>query len=1662
MAAPRSLKWTIGKARGAKRRLGRPHPAPPVEQSAGPGHDLLNAPERFDRHWYLLNNPDVAAVGVDPWTHYVQHGRFEGRTPHALFDRAWYAERYADVLTSDTDPFLDWATGSGRQRDPNEFFDTEWYLSRHPEVGAAGLDPVEHYRIHGWREGRRPSPLFDPTWYRGMYKDVAATDIDPLTHYLRFGRGEGRHANHLEHTKASGWYRPPEGLIPWFSPVNFALDDGLADHPHLNVLLPGMGVRHLTGGPNTAIQVAYRIAAGGRRVRFIATDAPLDDETTALWDHMASISGVGRRLANVEVLDGSNRHRAVHIGENDLFMATAWWTAQSVKAALPLVRQQRFVYLIQDFEPLFFASSSQYALAVETYGLDHVPVVNSKFLLDHLAAEAVGRFAESDFVEAALVFEPTVDRTFFRPAVPTALRTRKKLLFYARPVNGLRNLFEMGVAAMQLAVQQGVLDEAEWEFWGMGESFDPVAVGPRTVLRPLPWKDFAGYAEQMRQSDVLLSLMLAPHPSYPPLEMAACGGVAVTTEFGPKTAGRLAAISGNIIGAAATIEGIAQGLADAADRLGDTGARLEAASLALPRTWDDVFKGLLPRLEEELDKLERAPTSASARAESKPADEYTRWRTRRIHERLSEYPTPELPDDVTFSLMTAVWNTPGQYLRALGDSILSQDVGRGWEWVVVDNGSTDTETLAVLEELITDPRVRLRREVANLGILGGMRAALEVAEGRYVLHVDHDDLLTTDALRVAAASLAAHGWPEAFYTDEDKVQDNRFSEPYFKPDWDPVLFANSCYIAHLCGVDRQRAIALDAYLDPTTEASPDWDLFTRFSNAGVVPHHVDEIVYSWRIHATSTAGNPAAKPYALATHRRVLERLIEARVDAKRFTVEVHPDSPDDLDLWIRRRPIDGRPLVTVVLGEQPSRLRPLEGVDHEIRSVAPADVERFGEIVETACAKGALVHLLNPSAEILRDEWYWEAVGLFEMHPRVVVVGGPTVHDGRILSAADVAGFGTSGWASPESGEPADARGWFGYILKQRTVDGVAGDHAVFHANFLRTALAAKPSECGLRAVSAFCCLEAQRTGQRVVYSPMMRADVESPFIDAWDDIEQALVARHAGSVATSRWRSRFLSLEAERPFRANTVAERNAQLRALVARHVPPSVTYHDWLLEHLHTRADRYPTPVAPPSVSIITPVYSGTDPALFGELAASLRSQTTGVCEWVIGMDGEVGDTLQSVIEGIAADAVFPVLTTGGTKGGILRTMQSCLGVCSGDYVVPVDADDLLTPDALAILTSVAASRGMPDLIHSDEDVLDGERFRDPFLRPDWDPALHAAGSYVWHALCIKRSTAIEVGLYSDPAFEWCHDWDTVERIRRISGRIVHVAEVLYHWRRHSGSSTNTERPEAAQQDSVRAMFARMAADTEHPSRYEVTEFPLWRGATEFHLRRTLVDAPAITLVSLGTMSDACRTSLVTDAPPLDGTILGPGTARPAGELIDVLERVDSDLVLLVQGDMLVADSDPVWEAVKWFELLPDTAAVCGRLLAPNGSIILGADLGDSCADGAVFHPIAGRQAGDPGPYALALKPHSIDVFDPRLALVDRRLLLGALRSIDSVMSIESSGTALGTSLRDGGARIVYSPLLMALAPNVQMPQISDAVDPSPMGLGPISRSRTLFR
>jgi hypothetical protein len=106
---------------------------------------------------------------------------------------------------------------------------------------------------------------------------------------------------------------------------------------------------------------------------------------------------------------------------------------------------------------------------------------------------------------------------------------------------------------------------------------------------------YPDYAAYLGESDLLLSLMLSPHTSYPPLEMAAAGGLVVTNTFRTKTAEALAAISPAIRAVPADREHLASAIARAADDVAHGGnVRHPTTS---PTTWDESLQAVLPWLE---------------------------------------------------------------------------------------------------------------------------------------------------------------------------------------------------------------------------------------------------------------------------------------------------------------------------------------------------------------------------------------------------------------------------------------------------------------------------------------------------------------------------------------------------------------------------------------------------------------------------------------------------------------------------------------------------------------------------------------------------------------------------------------------------------------------------------------------------------------------------------------------------------------------------------------------------------------------------------------------------------------------------------------------------------------------------------------------------------
>ncbi len=393
-----------------------------------------------------------------------------------------------------------------------------------------------------------------------------------------------------------------------------------------------------------------------------------------------------------------------------------------------------------------------------------------------------------------------------------------------------------------------------------------------------------------------------------------------------------------------------------------------------------------------------------------------------------------------------------------------------------------------------------------------------------MLPVDADDYLYPDALQVITSFIRQTGYPALLYTDEDKLIGKKFFDPYLKPDWDPVLLLNSAYIAHLGIINREKALELGAYTDPKTEGSPDWDLFVRFLIAGYAAIHIPEVLYSWRVHARSTADDAASKPYVHASQKAALQRFLDTQPDPERFSIEYSPLLGGAAHWYFRRRHDRAPPFVSIALtGSAADRKQ----VSLPVAS-KPACLAAFAR---EAARQNGFVHLVGEDVDIENAEWPWEALALFELHPDTVMIGG-RIHNrkGIITEAGRYFGFaGPCG--CPNRGKSVLDPGYFAQMWKQRSVSAVSTQFAVIKAAFLLELLDSLPDNASLAFLGAWAGAHALRSGKRIVYSPFLGgvSDLD------WDSLvpgsERDLFAiLNKDLIPDRRYYSRHLSLE--KPF--------------------------------------------------------------------------------------------------------------------------------------------------------------------------------------------------------------------------------------------------------------------------------------------------------------------------------------------------------------------------------------------------------------------------------------------------------------------------------------------------------------------------------------------------
>jgi len=352
---------------------------------------------------------------------------------------------------------------------------------------------------------------------------------------------------------------------------------------------------------------------------------------------------------------------------------------------------------------------------------------------------------------------------------------------------------------------------------------------------------------------------------------------------------------------------------------------------------------------------------------------------------------------------------------------------------------------------------------------------------------------------------------------------------------------------------------------------------------------------------------------------------------------------------------------------------------------------------------------------------------------------------------------------------------------------------------------------------------------------------DPESPWVTAVLGLRSDLAQVWRGlDWAAGRLASFVPKIDEDEPdehYPLNATADRDAYHEWLEARGEPTSLPLLGGLPE-----AKARVRPHAAPLFSVVVPVYRPPAWAL-DRCVASVLNQTFADFQLCLTDDASGDPLLDEQLRGFTRLDPRVNVVLQEHNGGISVATNASISRARGQFIVFLDNDDELHSTALERLAAAIEAHPEADVLYSDEDKLDDEGIRcTPSLKPAWSPDLLLSCAYLCHLFVVRHSLVDELGgLRSE--FDGSQDFDLMLRATERAREVVHVPEILYHWRVLAGSSAGDTFAKpwayAAGRRAIESALVRrgVAASVEiHP-----------RFAGNFHVRRKILGDPLVSMV-----------------------------------------------------------------------------------------------------------------------------------------------------------------------------------------------------------------------
>ena len=258
------------------------------------------------------------------------------------------------------------------------------------------------------------------------------------------------------------------------------------------------------------------------------------------------------------------------------------------------------------------------------------------------------------------------------------------------------------------------------------------------------------------------------------------------------------------------------------------------------------------------------------------------------------------------SVVVPMYNTDEKFFQDLIESLNNQTYAN-WELCLADGSPKKNENLEKYYE--KNKKIKYNFLGKNEGISENTNEAIKMATGDYVGFLDHDDILSEEALFQVVKVINQDLKTDFIYTDEDKIDENyeRF-EPYFKPDYSPETLECNNYITHFVVVKKE-IIEKIGKLNSEFNGAQDFDFVLRATKVANKIIHISKVLYHWRVHKNSTAYIADTKNYAFEAGKKVIEA--DLKREGKSATVEFGQEVPG---IYKIKYEVIGNPKVSILI----------------------------------------------------------------------------------------------------------------------------------------------------------------------------------------------------------------------------------------------------------------------------------------------------------------------------------------------------------------------------------------------------------------------------------------------------------------------------------------------------------------------------------------------------------------------------------------------------------------------------------------------------------------------------------------------------------------------------------------------------------------------------